>query len=65
MSYLKVAAARDLYIQEFEKEVWDTLGFDGVICPVLASPAVPHGCVRPITPDDINPETHYGLFLCW
>lgn len=32
------------YVDRFNREVWDGQnGFDGIICPILASPALPHG----------------------
>ncbi|KAG9001537.1 hypothetical protein FRB94_004688 [Tulasnella sp. JGI-2019a] len=41
--FVSLAAARDEYCQRFVTEVWDAHGFDGIICPVQAMPAVPHG----------------------
>jgi amidase len=40
--YLALAKERDAYIQRFNQQVWDAHGFDGLICPPQASPAVPH-----------------------
>ncbi|KAF8312352.1 amidase signature enzyme [Clavulina sp. PMI_390] len=45
-SYFRVAAQRDEYVRMFNKEVWEKMGFDGIISPVLAAPALPHGATK-------------------
>ncbi|KAI0731179.1 amidase signature domain-containing protein [Earliella scabrosa] len=41
---------RDAYRRVFHEQVWDKFGFDGVIAPVLALPALPHNSCRWIAP---------------
>jgi len=48
--FMEFAVARDNYNLKFEKEVWDTFGFDGIICPVLASPPFAHGATKTLSP---------------
>ncbi|EKM61689.1 uncharacterized protein PHACADRAFT_135578 [Phanerochaete carnosa HHB-10118-sp] len=38
------------YFRKFYKEVWEKYKFDGIIAPVLAIPALPHGPVAYISP---------------
>ena len=38
-------AQRDILRRRWYKETWEKHHFDGIIAPVLASPAVPHGYV--------------------
>ncbi|RDX54272.1 amidase signature enzyme [Lentinus brumalis] len=39
----KLVQERDSYARMFYREVWDKHGFDGIVAPVLALPALPHG----------------------
>ncbi|KAI0731186.1 amidase signature enzyme [Earliella scabrosa] len=39
----KLVQQRDEYVRMFYREVWDKHGLDGIIAPVLAIPALPHG----------------------
>ncbi|KAF8317467.1 amidase signature enzyme [Clavulina sp. PMI_390] len=48
--FMEYVAARDTYNAMFEKHVWQTHGFDGIIAPVLASPALPHGATTTLSP---------------
>ncbi|KAF8312351.1 amidase signature enzyme [Clavulina sp. PMI_390] len=48
-SYLRIAGERDEYVRRFNKEVWETMGFDGIIAPVLPSPALPHGATKTLS----------------
>ncbi|EJD47904.1 amidase [Auricularia subglabra TFB-10046 SS5] len=41
--YFMLTAARDEYRRMWHKEVWEQGGFDGIISPVVAVPAVKHG----------------------
>jgi len=41
---------KDLYIKRFFKEVWDKYSFDGIIAPVQAGPALPHGSTATLSP---------------
>lgn len=41
--YFKITASRNEYRKMWHKEVWERGGFDGIISPVLAVPAVKHG----------------------
>jgi len=47
---MEVTVARDRYIQMWETEVWNKMGFDGIICPVVASPGLPHGATKTLSP---------------
>jgi len=38
------------YVKQFYKEVWDKHSFDGIITPVQAGPAMPHGATATLSP---------------
>lgn len=41
--HFATVAQRNEYEEEFEERVWKHYELDGILCPVQASPAVPHG----------------------
>jgi Asp-tRNA(Asn)/Glu-tRNA(Gln) amidotransferase A subunit family amidase len=48
--YWQWTGQRDNYIIKFFKEVWEDKGFDFLICPVMAVPALEHGQTQYLSP---------------
>ncbi|RPD64393.1 amidase signature enzyme [Lentinus tigrinus ALCF2SS1-7] len=48
--YTQWVRRRDVYCRKFESEVWDKHGFDGIISPVIALPAMPHDSCKYLAP---------------
>jgi Asp-tRNA(Asn)/Glu-tRNA(Gln) amidotransferase A subunit family amidase len=48
--YWQWTGERDNYIIKFFNEVWEDKGFDFLICPVMAVPALEHGQTQYLSP---------------
>ncbi|EJF64237.1 amidase signature enzyme [Dichomitus squalens LYAD-421 SS1] len=48
--YHKSVVRRNAYARMFEKQVWEKHNLDGIIAPVIALPAVPHGACKYVSP---------------
>ncbi|KLO17969.1 amidase signature enzyme [Schizopora paradoxa] len=48
--YYKYVAQRDELRRRWYDEVWKRYGLDGIIAPVQASPALPHGATKTLAP---------------
>ncbi|TCD61777.1 hypothetical protein EIP91_007955 [Steccherinum ochraceum] len=43
--FFQVTTAKEKYAEKFYQQVWEHHELDGIICPVTALPALPHGAV--------------------